>query len=170
MASTLGENSVKSDHIIFDEIFNLAYPNICKRSKQDIKSLINDGVLQMDALFEQAISVVGNLERESVEGRDFVDFSDAKKVTVQWLYETGAATRRVATVRNIRGKQGWLRVIAAETLTDTAYFFKIPKEAYKDISCIRIYFNEDGSPKLDGKWFRYHCATFEELSEPIPQL
>jgi Mor family transcriptional regulator len=68
----------------------------------------------------------------------------------------------VATIRNIEGKHGDLRIIVGETLTGKTYYFKVPKKAYRGLPQIKIYFNEDGSPK-DGKWFQYQCRTFKQL-------
>ena len=163
MATTLGENSIAGDNIIFDDIITKAYREA--RSMDPIvllRKMVNDGVIQMDALFEKAISRVGKLERESTEGRDFVDGSDAKKALTQWLIEPNKTTRRVAQITNIIGKHGALRIIVGETLTGKTYYFKVPKRAYEGLRSIRIYFNEDGTPK-DGKWFAYRCNTFEEL-------
>lgn len=162
MATTLGENSVAGDQIIFEDIISHAYSNFKNMDPLVLlRKMVSDGVIQMDALFEKAISVKGKLTRQSVEGRDFVDGSDAKKALTQPLIEK-YSHRRVATVTNIEGKHGALRVIVAETLTGKTYYFKIPKKAYKGIRCIRIYFNADGSPK-DGKWFQYECRTFKQL-------
>lgn len=162
MATTLGENSVTGDQIIFEDIISHAYSNFKNMDPLVLlRKMVSDGVIQMDALFEKAISVKGKLTRQSVEGRDFVDGSDAKKALTQPLIEK-YSHRRVATIRNIEGKHGALRVIVAETLTGKTYYFKIPKKAYKGLVCIRIYFNADGSPK-DGKWFQYECRTFKQL-------
>jgi hypothetical protein len=163
MATTLGENSVAGDQTIFEDIISHAYSNFKNMDPLVLlRKMVSDGVIQMDALFEKAISVKGKLERESVEGRDFVDGSDAKKAITRPLIASGQAPRRMATIKNIEGKHGVLRIIVAETLTGKTYYFKIPKEAYEGLLSIRIYFNEDGSPK-DGKWFQYECRTFKQL-------
>lgn len=163
MASILTEHSILGDNIIFEDIIEHAYANVRNMDPMVLlRKMISHGVIQVDALFEQAISVKGRLKRDSVEGRDFVDGSDAKKAMTQWLHESGKQTRRVATITNIEGKQGVLRIIVGETLTGKTYYFKVPKRAYRDLRSIRIYFNEDGTPK-DGKWFQYQCHTFKEL-------
>lgn len=126
--------------------------------------MVKDGVLQIETLVEQAISKRGKLPRQSTEGRDFVDGTDAKKALTQLAIEPGKTTRRVAQISNIKGKHGALRIAVGETLTRKIYYFKVPKKAYDGLTCIRIYFNEDGSPKLDGKWFAYQCS-FDELCQ-----
>ncbi len=163
MASILTENSIRGDRLIFDNIMDYAYKNWRDKNPLELlEQMVSHGVLQIDALVEQAISRKGGLKRESVEGRDFEDGSDAKKANTQWLIED-TQTRRVATIKNIQGKQGVLRIIVAETLTDHVYYFKVPRRAYRGLKQISIYFNGDGSPKA-GKWFEYEVSTFEELS------
>lgn len=162
MATTLGENSVAGDQIIFEDIISHAYANFKNMDPLVLlRKMVSDGVIQMDALVEKAISVKGKLKRESVEGRDFVDGSDAKKALTQPQIDK-RSRRRVATIRNIQGKHGVLRIIVGETLTGKTYYFKVPKKAYRGLPQIKIYFNEDGSPK-DGKWFQYQCNTFKQL-------
>lgn len=164
MATTLGANSIAGDQIIFEDIMGHAYANFKNMDPLALlRKMVGDGVIQMDALFEQAISVKGKLKRESVEGRDFVDGSDAKKALTQPAVEPGKTPRRVATITNIEGKHGALRIIVGETLTGKTYYFKVPRAAYAGLRHIRIYFNEDGSPK-DGKWFQYRVNTFKQLS------
>jgi hypothetical protein len=162
MATTLGENSITGDQILFEDIIGHAYENFKNMDAGVLlRKMVADGVIQMDALVEKAISVKGKLKRQSGEGRDFVDGSDAKKALTQPLIEK-YSHRRVATIRNIEGKHGALRIIVAETLTGKTYYFKVPKNKYKGLRCIRIYFNADGTPK-DGKWFQYRCSTFKQL-------
>ena len=163
MATRLSENSITGDLLVFDDIIQHAYRGYESMDPVSLlREMVNDGVLQIETLFEKSISMAGNLERESTEGRDFVDGSDAKKCKVQWCHEVGVKSRRVATVTNIVGKHGILRVIVAETLTGKTYYFKIPKHAYQGLTTVRIYFNEDGTPK-NGKCFDYECEEFKEL-------
>lgn len=164
MAAILTEHSVKGDNIIFDDIMEHAYANFKNMDPLVLlRKMVSHGVVQMDALFEQAISTRGRLQRQSTEGRDFVDGSDAKKALTQPMIEEGKTPRRVAQITNIEGKHGSLRIIVAETLTGKTYYFKVPKRAYQGLRSIRIYFNEDGTPK-DGKWFQYRVNTFKELA------
>jgi hypothetical protein len=171
MASTLTENSVAGDMLIFDSIINKTYRNIEPATMKTLRRMVRDGVIQVDALVEKAISVVGRVQRDSTEGRDFVDGSDAKKVTTGWRIERAGNRklktdyiRRVADVTGIANKRGTLRVIVAETMTDQLYYFKIPGRQYRGLSTISIYFNADGTPKLSGRWFRYQCRSFTEMA------
>lgn len=164
MATTLTENSIAGDQLIFEDIMAHAYANFKNMDPMVLlRKMVSHGVIQMDALFEQAISVKGRLARQSEEGRDFVDGSDAKKALTQPMVEPNKTPRRVAQITNIEGKHGALRIIVGETLTGKTYYFKVPKRAYQGLRSIRIYFNEDGTPK-DGKWFQYRVNTFKELS------
>lgn len=104
MATTLSANSVSGDMLVFDALINKAYPRYRRRSVHNLlANMVRDGVLQIDALLEQAISREGNLIRESCEGWDFADGSDAKKAITQWVLGStpGAAMRRRATIRKI---------------------------------------------------------------------
>ena len=64
----------------------------------------------------------------------------------------------------IKNKKGLLRIIVAETLTNEVYYFKVPYDAYKDMTAFYIYFNEDGTPKYNGKSWQYQCKNFTEMS------
>lgn len=163
MASTLSKNIQIGDDVIFEEIINYAYSPISTESKSLLKQMVHDGVLQIEILVEQAISACANLIRESTVGRDFEDGSDAKKAITVDCFDT-YSYRRVAKITNLQNKEGLLRCVVAETLTSKVYYFAIPHYAYEGLKQIAIYFNEDGTPKLDGKWFEYACKNFEEMA------
>jgi hypothetical protein len=172
MASILTENSVIGDQLIFEDIVSKAYRNISGRDPMSLlKAMVSDGVIQIDALFEKAISVTGNIKRDSTIGKDFVDGSDAKKVTVQWRIEypnsnnriVNTSVRRVATITNLKHKRGFLRCVVAETLTKQVYYFKIPYLEYKGLKTVNIYFNQDGSPKENGNFWHCKCNSFKEM-------
>jgi len=175
MATVLTENCQKGDNLIFDQIINYAYQGITKDTYNVLRRMVDDGVLQIETLVEQAISKAGQLERESIEGRDFVDGSDAKKaITTECVEPSKNTYRRVAHISNIKGKQGILRIVVSETVNNKLHYFAIPKYAYEGLQSIRIYFNWDGTPKLGGKWFVYRCKSFEQMAnikdEDINQL
>ena len=118
MATTLSKNIQIGDMLIFNEIIHYAYPNTSQTNKTLLKKMVLDGVLQIEILFEQAISLCANLTRESTVGRDFVDGSDAKKVLVQNNFEPKRnAYRRVGRITNLKNKQGLLRCIVSEAIT-----------------------------------------------------
>jgi hypothetical protein len=168
MATGLTENSIAGDNIIFDDLIGKAYRNAKNADPIELlRRMVNDGVIQMDALFEKAISMVGKHTRDSAMGRDFADGSDAKKAITRWSYDSrcpNAKMRRVAMIQKIKNKKGLLRIIVAETLTNEVYYFKVPYDAYKDMTAFYIYFNEDGTPKYNGKSWQYQCKNFTEMS------
>jgi len=174
MSSHLTENSILGDQIIFEELICKAYT---KKETADamklLRKMVKDGVIQVDALVEKAISVIGKVKRSSGKGKDFIDGSDAKKATTSQIIEypstynglTKNYVRRVARITNLRSKKGWLRCVVAETLTNEIFYFKIPYSYYKDLTSIAIYFNEDGSPKRNGAIWEWSCNTFTEMSK-----
>jgi hypothetical protein len=167
MATNLTENSIAGDLQMFDELFKHAYPNYKRmRPENLLRKMVEDGVIQTETLLEKAISVCGKLERDSTTGRDFTDGSDAKKcITRPCIEKRPMSGRRRATVQRISGKEGTLRIMVNETLTGKNYFFKIPKAAYAGMRRILFYFNEDGTPKYDSKWFQYQVSSFKELCQ-----
>lgn len=174
MSSILTENSILGDQIIFEELICKAYKkNETADAMKLLRKMVKDGVIQVDALVEKAISVVGKVKRSSSKGKDFIDGSDAKKATTFQMIEYPSArnnrtknyVRRVARITNIYNKEGWLRCVVAETLTNQIFYFKIPYSYYKDLTSIAIYFNEDGSPKINGKIWQWKCNTFTEMSK-----
>jgi hypothetical protein len=167
MATTLGANSVAGDMLVFEALINKAYPRYKRRNIHNLlANMVRDGTVQMDALLEKAISQEGNLQRESRDGWDFADRSDAKKAITQYVQGStpGTALRRRALISNVAGKDGKLRCMVSETISKKVYYFKIPRSAYRGMNCISIYFTEHGEPKRSGKWWNYECKNLQELS------
>ena len=166
MATGLTENSIAGDNLIFNDLIGKAYRNAKNAEPLELlRRMVNDGVIQIDALFEKAISMIGKMERDPTMGRDFVDGSDAKKATTRPLIDNKSAPRRVARVTNLAHKKGFLRIIVAETKTNKVYYFKVPYHAYEGLRAFSIYFNENGTPKHKGKAWKYQCNTFTEMSQ-----
>ncbi len=151
---------------MFDELIFKAYPNLKTMDTMYLlRRMVDAGVIQMDALFEEAVSVVGNLERSTKDGEDFKDGSDNKKVLSQWAQHRNPdiPRKRRACIGKIKNKKGWLRVAVAETLTGKAHYFKIPHSAYSDISSITITFNPDGTPEMTNHWWQWKVDSFDEV-------
>ena len=75
-----------------------------------------------------------------------------------------------AVVKGVYNKKGGLLVQVYEPKQDRFFFFRIPRRAYAHISknCgLRIWFNEDGSPKRDAGTqsdiWRYQVSSFEAM-------
>ena len=165
MATTLGPNSIAGDILIFDNIIKKAYKNANNELIKHMRKMIKDGAIQIDALFERAISMSGKHKRDSTMGRYFEDGSDAKKAVSHWVIEPDRnSVRRRATITNLKNKKGFLRVVVAETLTGKVYYFKVPNYAYRGLRGFNVYFNEDGTPKHDGKSWQYQCKSFKEMA------
>ncbi len=158
------------DIAFFNELFLKAYPNACEITKKQSKQMLADGVIQIETLFELSISKVGNLERKSVDGMDFLDWSDAKKTSAR-TYSYGNAYS--APVFQIHNKKGKLRVMCYERKKNKFYYFVFPKSAFKHIkstSNIEIPFYMDGTPRripsrpVFTNWWRYEVDSFEEMA------
>jgi len=163
MATTLSENSIAGDLLIYEQLFHKAYPNFKSMDPDTLlRQMIADGVIQMDGLVEKAHSIVGNIERVSTKGQDHADGSDSKKCITRLLTEPGKADRRVGKITNLTHKRGVLRGVVAETYSKTVHYYRIPAGEYDNLKSICVYFNDDGTPKDDGKWSKFKCNTFEE--------
>lgn len=173
MATSLTDNSIAGDMLIFEGIIGKAYRNAKNMDPMVLlRNMVNDGVIQVDALFEKAVSKIGKVQRESIAGRDFKDGSDAKKATTCWRISNPTKknryrvpyVRRVASITNLKNKRGVLRCIVAETETNKIYYFRIPYRAYKGLTTVSIYFNKDGTPKENGKFWQWRRTTFTEMA------
>lgn len=164
------DSSLELDIAFFNELFPRAYPGVCDKTLEVAKTMLADGVIQVETLLELAISKVGNIERRSVEGMDFVDGSDAKKASVRMSsYDTAYS----APVRKVHSKRGLLRVMIYERKHDAFYYFVFPRESYQHIkasSNIDIPFQTDGTPRriprtrVNTNWWTYEVDSFEEMA------
>ena len=76
------------------------------------------------------------------------------------------AYRRVGRITNLKNKQGLLRCIVSEAITGIWFItllFLI--SAYNGLRSISIYFNTDGTPKMNNKWFQFSCKNFKDMAE-----
>lgn len=172
MASKYSTDTFASDLILLKKIYKFAgyksehLPALTKAVKQ--------GDLAMESMVENAISRVGKLKRTNEPGMDFVDGSDAKKVTVV-NQGTKLKPSRGAGF-STKNKKGTLRVVVVEPLTKEVYYFKIPPSFYVNTKqarravALRIYFNPEGgmpvfkphSSTVTEVW-SFRCASFKEL-------
>ena len=169
MSTIMSENAQSGDMNIFNFLIYRAYPDATVQNVLFNQQQVEDNVITTEMLHEKAIVVINpNLKRVAVDGMDFDDGSDAKKATTVKVHERKVgktdARRRAARISSIATKKGTLRCIVAETITNKLYFFAIPHKEYKGKNKLAIYFNWDGTPKRDGKWFQYECDTYEEMA------
>jgi hypothetical protein len=148
----------------FDHLWPYAYPRFDKIpfARKLIRSLAKDGIVNAGLLLEKAISRVGKLKRDSTVGRDFVDLSDAKSVSVR--FHDG---RYSADVKNIKTKQGALRILCYERNQGKFYYFIVPAK-YNPKTSIEIPFDLKGNPYKQGSgWWRFQVSTFNDLSGKV---
>ena len=169
MSTIISENAQSGDMKIFSFLIYLAYPDATPQDVLFSQKLVEDNVITTEMLHEKAIEMENpSLKRVTMDGMDFDDGSDAKKATTVKVHERkigkSDGRRRAARISSIGKKVGTLRCIVAETKTNKLYFFAIPYDAYKGKNKLAIYFNWDGTPKRDGKWFQYECDTYQEMA------
>jgi hypothetical protein len=191
MATSL--DNIDEDLLFYKELVKYAYTDMPKVvDDYIIKNMITSGVVQIETLFEHAISIEGNLERKPTLGMDFADGSDAKKVTSSFRNndtKRGSWTNSYS-IRGIKNKKGILRVmgfnriksiIQNETVFD---YYAIPYEAYShlnydslDITLDRVsgYFDRSNPPKAGvhlygnhtGKFLKFKVNTFTEMAQAV---
>ena len=157
----------------FDFLWHRAYPNRGLDSYNDHRKTVEDGSwTNLGSLLEHAIHIVGKIKKVNTVGKDFVDISDAKLISVR---TSSKGTAYSAPITNIHRKRGLLRVLCYERKQNNFYFFLIPYAAYGHISKtsnIEIPFNLDGTPRRINKceinWWQYEVSTFEEICVPPP--
>ena len=165
------DHTLDLDIAFFNELFHKAYPDACNMQKQFSLQLVQDGVIQIETLFELAIANIGGLTRLSVEGMDFTDGSDAKKTSVR---TSSYGKKYSANVSQVHTKTGVLRVMCYERKQNNFFYFAFPYESYCHISSksnIEIPFNLDGTPKrrysrpVITNWWDYQVDSFETMAK-----
>jgi len=169
MASKLTDNIVAGDMIIVEELSkHLKYT---KTERMFLKRLIKKGAIAVESLLEEAISKVGNVKRSIIDGQDFIDKSDAKKVVVHTHNYLQIKTRR-GMIGNIANKNGKLRVMMADAFTGELFYFIIPRKECSGKTTLELTFNQrGGAPQsFNGKntlcwrvWNKYRVNSFKEL-------
>lgn len=138
--------------------------------------LTNAGVTQISTLFERAISDHSGIKIISEDGRDFVDWSDAKLSSVRTM---SYGTCYSAPVTNVYTKKGTLRVQVYERKQNKYYYYKIPNWAYAPIpksSNIEIPFELDGTPRRIRKGMTYanmwdfEVTDFKDMASPLKDI
>lgn len=171
MASKYNTEQFKADSLLLKKIYRFA-----GYSKKDLATLlkaVKKGDLAMESVVENAIARIGKIKRIDIVGMDFVDGSDAKKVTV-CNQGTIARLNRGAQF-STKNKKGILRVVVIEPMTEEIFYFKIPPEFYvgaaqkRRETAIRIKFsNHGGKPNLvnlkeGADVWNYNVKSFKEL-------
>jgi hypothetical protein len=135
------------------------------------KRLLLKGEIQISTMVENvmAFNSGGLYVKDSGDGKDFSDDSDAKTCTVINNGSEKNGARFTGRVAGIGAKEGTLRVLCYNRFLDKFYFFKIPYDAYKHLThakygSIDIGFNIHTKEISDtGKWYQYRVSSFDEL-------
>ncbi len=177
MASLLTENSQAGDLLILEELVkHLKVPaNECDA----LFKIAKWGGLAIETWLEQAIAKVAKIERSSEKGQDFVNGWEAKKCTVIFHShgKNNLTVNREATVHNLHAKHGDVLIVAADTLSNKLFFFKVPANEIKGRRSITITFNKTGGELTNFRavhgsvlnsfswrlWNLYRCKSFKEL-------
>ncbi len=175
MATTL--NNIDEDLLFYHELKQYIWPVINKDIDNHNVWMVENGLLQIESLLELAISKVGNLQIEHKHGQDFIDGSDAKKVTssfrnnrVKWGDWINSYQ-----VSNVKNKNGKLRVMAWNRYANKFEYFVIPHQSFQHITgpyieIILDRFSGHYTPPtpIGGsvfcKWNQYKVDTFYDLS------
>lgn len=159
MATNFAHMDLEKAH--FNNFF-MHVPSLNELSSKQRNNLLDDGVIQVSTVFEQALAKLGGYTVVSEDTHDFCNGDDAKMCTVV-LRSKG--TNYTAQVNGVSNKTGDLRVQVYERITGCFYYFHIPNEAFNHLKVIEIRFNLDGTPKRSGKWWSYEVPSFEDLAK-----
>ncbi len=174
MATTL--NNTNEDLLFYDVLKAYVFDDITEEVDANNKWLVSHGILQIESMLEFAISKVSGVTRDSTVGRDFVDGSDAKKVTSNWrnnCVSRGEWTNSYI-VTNIHQKQGTLRIMAYNRVMNRFDYYAIPYDAYSHLkSTVDITLDkftghyQEPTPtgcKTKTKWNLYKKSSFVEMA------
>lgn len=142
MASKVSENTIVGDMQLVEELTKHLQIPVNER-----KTFINAckyGMIAVESMLERAISYVGKLKGSTVDGQDFIDGTDAKKVIV--TVNDNITQARCATIGNVGNKNGALRIMVADPKDKKNYYFLVPKEECTGKLTIKIPFDKDGGP------------------------
>jgi hypothetical protein len=168
------------DYRFFDELALYRWPEKSAAEIAVYRDLVDTGEIQIESVLENAIAVVGGLQRVAGHGYDFCDKSDAKKTTSvarnnnaergQWAHSM--------PVRRVCAKIGGLRIMGYNSITDQFHYFCIPNYAFSHLlkasSVLEIvierYTNYAGNQTFTGipgrhqKWWSFEVPSFHAMA------
>ena len=176
MSTTL--DNVEEDLLFYNELKQYAFGALDQIIDNHHKELITHGILQIDQILELAISKVGNIARHSTVGRDFVDGSDAKKVTSN--FRNNNKSKGIWTnsykVQNIHTKTGKLRIMGYNRVLSKFNYYVIPYFAYCHLNgktldiTLDLFTNYCNSTPIPTgcsascKWTAFECKDFTDMA------
>jgi hypothetical protein len=126
-----------------------------------IWELFEDGQYQVESLVEKAIEIVGEKTRNSINGMDFTDKSDAKKCTL--CHEKGGYERYWYAIKNVSSKVGRLRIMGWNWKLNKFDYFIIPKKIYKDVNILKISVDKNTFIPI-GKYAKWQVNSFDSMA------
>ena len=165
MATTVTTNSVLGDQLILKELFPWIQNKFSQSSLESLQQMVPEGVIQIDALVEVAMSSCNKKLKRIIgaqDGMDFTDGSDAKKTILCYNNSKSSYTASV----NVKNKTGTLRVVVAVPHECRVVFFKIPYSEYESVTRNTypvMSFYQSVINKGFGKNERYRVKTFKQL-------
>lgn len=188
MTSTLG--NIEEDFYFYEFLKHYAFENITPEQDRHNHMLISNGLIQIDGLFELALSKTSGLPRRNRKGMDLGDGSDCKKVTsvVRMNHKSLGQWTNSYKISNILNKKVGLRIMGLNRVITNIInqkssihfdFYAIPYSAYEHINsdCLEIVldringvYNDNNMPELTGsnpntKWEVYRMKDFESLAK-----
>lgn len=135
--------------------------------KDAIKLLDEMNLINTGELAELAISKKSQVERCS-KNYPKIDLVSGVQIKHGLTNpETKGNDGRMRAWISIKGQTSIILAVITERLTGKQYFFRLPRKAYQhcQANTIGIPFDQDGSPCLRNKWWRYQVSSFETLCE-----
>lgn len=173
MASTNTKNVIDGDLIFIEKLSK--HHKFTKTERNLLVDLTKNGIVAVETLLEETISLVGRIRRSNTPGEDFIDGSDAKKGIV--TLNDAKTGSRAATIGNVKNKRGVLRICIADPLTKELYYFLIPNSEIGHKTHLKIFFDKDGGmpkkmTKISGPnsfssraWLEYRVDSFYEFCD-----
>lgn len=170
---TIAKNQSHNTRLIKDFI-QIAYPD----GPPTLDQLIDDNIINGTQLMELAVSKHGQVDRCDVGlGRDFVDDSDVKTVTVQRVSSVKRRKTKsgiksyntvsfVAKIKDITAKVGMLRVVCWNPFSENYYYFRISPAGFVGQNHVAISFSSITQTPV-GKYAQYQVTSFEEVCKPL---
>lgn len=176
MASKNTDNSSAGDILLIKELS--PYLGYTRAQLKWALEEAKHGGMAVESLLERAISIQGKIKRSNKDGEDFIDGSDAKKVTLSRNSKSDNSLS--CHISNLKNKKGILRVAVSDPFRNKVHYFKIPHSLYVGRKTINLSFSHkslDGMPNIKEKtnsksfsamvWQYYKCDSFEELCRPV---
>lgn len=141
MASFLSENVFENDLALLEKIYT--YAGYASEHLPVLKMAVAQGDMALESILENAISRVSAMDRVHRYGQDFIDRSDAKKLS---------SNNNGIIAIPVKNKIGMIRAACIHSKTKEVFFFRIPRKFYyadtigKDSPKIRFKLKRDKSP------------------------